>query len=132
MFGAFSPINRKSFLLELPFCNNDTFQIYLNEFSAQNPNEFKIIVLDKGAFHKSKALIILNNIGLVFLLPYCPELNPAERMWEIIKANFTGCLFKNLEQLSDLIENQVNQLTEKVIVSACSYPYVFECLNWTI
>ena len=53
-------------------------------------------------------------------------------MWEIIKANFTGCLFKNLEQLSDFIEGQVNQLTEKVIVSGCSYPYIFEYLNWTI
>ena len=113
MFGAFSPINGKSFLLELPFCNNDTFQIYLNEFSEQDPNEFKIIVLDNGAFHKSKALTIPNNIALIFLPPYCPELNPAERMWEIIKANFTGCLFKSLEQLSEFIERQVNQLTEK-------------------
>lgn len=47
------------------------------------------------------------------LPPYCPELNPAEKMWEIIKTNFTGCLFKNLEQLSDFIESQVNQLTKK-------------------
>ena len=53
-------------------------------------------------------------------------------MWEIIKANFTGCLFKNLEQLSDFIESQVKQLKEKTIISACSYPYIFECLNWTM
>jgi transposase len=116
----------------LSFCNNDTFQIYLNDFSEQEPNEFKIIVLDNGAFHKSKALKIPNNIGLIFLPPYCPELNPAERMWGIIKANFTGQLFKNLEQLSDFIESQVNQLTEKAIISTCSYPYIFEYLNWTI
>ena len=132
MFGAFSPINGKRFLLELLFCNNDTFQIYLNEFSEQDPNEFKIIVLDNGAFHKSKVLKIPNNIYLIFLPPYCPELNPAERMWEIIKANFTSRLFKNLQQLSDFIEGQVNELTEKMIISACSYPYIFECLNWTI
>ena len=132
MFGAFSPINGKSFLLELLFCNNETFQIYLNEFSLQDPNEFKIIVLDNGTFHKSKALKIPKNIGLIFLPAYCPKLNPAERMWEIIKANFTGCLFKNLEQLSDYMESQVNQLTKKMIISACSYPYIFEHLKWTI
>ena len=131
MFGAFSPINEESFLLESPFCNNDTFQIYLNEFSAQDPNEFKIIVLDNGAFHQSKALKTPNNIGLVFLPPYCTELNPAERMLEIIKTNFKGCQFKNLKQLSDFIENQTNQLTEKVIISACDYPYIFECLSRT-
>ena len=53
-------------------------------------------------------------------------------MWEIIKANFTGCIFKNLEQLSVIIESQVNQLTEKMIISDCSFPYIFESLNWTI
>ena len=132
LFGAFSPINGKRFLLELPFCNNDTFQIYLNEFSEQDPDEFKIIVLDNGAFHKSKALKIPNNICLIFLPPYSPELNPAERIWEILKANFTGLLFKNLELLSDFIKIQVNQLTEKVVISACSYSYIFEALNWTI
>lgn len=89
-------------------------------------------MLDNGAFHKSKALKIPNNIALIFLPPYCPELNPAERMWEIIKAEFTGKLFGNLEQLSVFIESQVMQLTKKAIISACSYPYIFECLNWTI
>lgn len=131
MFGAFSPINGKSFLLELPFCSNETFQIYLNEFSKQDPNEFKIVVLDNGAFHKAKELKVPDNMGLVFLPPYSPELNPAERIWEILKANFTGSTFNNLELLSDFIENQVNQLTEKIIISACSYNYIFEYLNWT-
>lgn len=89
-------------------------------------------MLDNGAFHKSKALKIPENICLIFLPPYSPELNPAERIWEIVKANFTGCLFKNLERLSDFIKNQVDQLTEKVVISACSYPYIFESFNWTI
>ena len=132
LFGAFSPINGKSFLLELPFCNNDTFQIYLNEFSETDPDEFKIIVLDNGAFHKSKALKIPGNIALVFLPPYSPELNPAEKMWEMIKADFTGKLFKNLELLSDFIKDQVSKLTKEIIISACSYSYISENLDWTI
>ena len=132
LFGAFSPINGKSFLLELPFCNNDTFQIYLNGFSETDPDEFKIIVLDNGAFHKSKTLKIPRNIALVFLPPYSPELNPAEKMWEMIKGDFTGKLFKNLELLSDFIKDQVAKLTKEVIISACSYSYIFEKLDWTI
>ena len=132
LFGAFSPINGNRFLLELPFCSNDTFQIYLNEFSKQDSNEFKIIVLDNGAFHKAKALKIPENIALLFLPPYCPELNPAERMWQIIKAEFTGELFKNLENLSDFIEQQVKALTENMVISACSYGYIFSDINWTM
>lgn len=132
LFGAFSPINGNSFLLELPFCNGETFQKYLNEFSKQDSKEYKIIVLDNGAFHKAKKLKIPSNISLIFLPPYSPELNPAERMWQIIKGNFTGKLFANLDSLSYFIEEQVNDLTKSAIISACSYSYIFSSIIWTI
>jgi transposase len=89
-------------------------------------------VLDNGAFHKSKALKIPGNIALIFLPPYSPELNRAERMWEIMKADFTGKLFKNLELLSDFIKAQVAKLTNEVIISACSYSYIFKELDYII
>lgn len=44
LFGAFSPIDGNSFLLELPSCNSDNFQLFLNEFSLQRPDEFKVMV----------------------------------------------------------------------------------------
>jgi hypothetical protein len=74
------------FSLELPFCNSENFQIYLNEFSDKNPSEFKIMVLDNGAYHKAKSLKIPQNIGIIFLPPYSPELNPAVNL----KRNFTN------------------------------------------
>ena len=132
LFGAFSPINGDRFLLELPFCSSETFQIYLNEFSKQNINELKIIVLDNGAFHKAAKLKVPSNIALVFLPPYSPELNPAERMWQILKYEFTDKLFKTLDQLSEFIKNQTQLLTYEIIISACSYNYIVSCINWTI
>jgi len=51
------------------------------------------MVLDNGAFHKAKALIIPENIILIFLPPYSPELNPAEKIWAKFKRDFlTDCL----------------------------------------
>jgi hypothetical protein len=51
LFGAFSPINGASFLLELAFCNTDSFQLFLDELSTQKPSELKgifyIIVFSK-------------------------------------------------------------------------------------
>jgi transposase len=60
------------------------------------------------------------------LPPYSPELNPAERIWEIIKANFTEILFKNLDSLADFVKTQVNKLTENIIISACSYNTIYK------
>ena len=45
LFGAFSPITGDSFLLEMPHCDALNFQHFLNEFSNERPQEYKIIVL---------------------------------------------------------------------------------------
>ena len=74
LFGAFSPVTRDQFLLIMPYCIGETFQIFLNQFSEQNKKKYKIIVLDNGAFHKAKKLEIPDNIVLLFLPPYSPEL----------------------------------------------------------
>ena len=49
--------------------------------------QLKIVVLDNGAFHKAKTLIIPENIILIFLPPYSPELNPAEKYGQNLKGN---------------------------------------------
>ena len=58
LFGAFSPITGDSFVLEIPHCNSINFQHFLNEFSKERPNQYKIMVLDNGAFRKAKTLEI--------------------------------------------------------------------------
>ena len=39
------------------------------------------MLLDNGAFHKGKNLIIPENIILIFIQQYSPELNPSEKIW---------------------------------------------------
>lgn len=115
----------------MPGCNGDTFQIFLNELSLQNPAEFKILVLDNGAFHKAKSLIIPENIALIFLPPYSPELNAAEKVWAILKRKFTNKLHHSLEQVSDFIKVAIEDLTTPRIKSICGFEYVFSGLDWT-
>lgn len=131
LFGAFSPIDGDQFLLELPYCNADTFQLFLDELSLHRPDEFKIMVLDNGAFHKAKSLKMPDNIGLIFLPPYSPELNPAENVWAILKRMFTNKIHYTLEEVSEFISTAIGTLTTTKIKSICGFDYVFEGLNWT-
>ena len=131
LFGAFSPITGDKLLLELPYCNADGFQIFIDELSNINPNEYKIVVLDNGAFHHAKQLKIPENISLLFLPPYSPELNPAEKMWAKYKRTFTGKLHKTLDELSIFIEKVVKNTTIETVISTCSYSYIFDDLFWT-
>jgi transposase len=64
------------------------------------------MVLDNGAFHKAKRLIIPENILLILLPPFSPELNPAEKMWIKFKRAFTNKLYKSLQETTEFIQSQ--------------------------
>lgn len=115
----------------MPNCNSDTFQVFLDEFSLINPEEYKIIVLDNGAFHKAKKLVIPHNIKLLFLPPYSPELNPAEKIWQHIKRKFTNRHFTNLNQISEFFTDTINSLSGQTIKSTCAYNYISLDTFWS-
>ena len=115
----------------MPHCNAANFQVFLDLFSAQNPNEFKIMVLDNGAFHKAKTLKIPDNIGFIFLPAYSPELNPAENIWAALKRKFTNKHYKTLEEVGEFITAATNALSHNMVKSTCGFPYIFLELNWT-
>jgi hypothetical protein len=129
LFGSYSPITGTHFTLELPKCNTDCFQIYLDMFSEQNPDEYKIVILDNGAFHKSKDLIIPSNIFLLFIPPYTPELNPAEKIWQYFKAAIANRVFKTLDELSNQLAEHVRDITAQTIKSITGYKHYMETFN---
>jgi transposase len=103
----------------------------LDEFSKQDEDEFKIILLHNGAFHKVLKLVIPKNIKLVFIPPYSPELNPSEKIWWKMKRAFTGKLHKALDNVSDFITEQVKVLSKDIIKSICGFEYILSCQVWT-
>jgi len=86
--------------------------------------EFKVLVLDNGAFHKAKRLAIPENIALIFLPPYSPELNPAERVWLEIKRSLKMKIFQSLKELEQELDYIVNNLiTIEKVKSITSYDF---------
>jgi transposase len=132
LYGVFSPVNGFHFMLELPQCNSTLFQVFLDEFSRQNPDELKLIVLDNGAFHKARKLIVPENIVLIFLPPYSPELNPAEKVWAKFKRDFTNRLFNTIESLEDYVCGLAKNISNDEVVSISSFDYIFCYPFWTI
>jgi DDE superfamily endonuclease len=86
LWRSFSPITGESFCMTTDGVSKDLFINYLTDFSKQKPDELKIIVIDNAAFHSTKDITLPENIVLLPIPPYCPELNPAERIWNWMKA----------------------------------------------
>lgn len=117
-------------MLNLPACDAGCFQIFLDEFSEYRPDELKVMILDNGAFHKAKKLIIPENILLIFLPPDSPELNPAEKMWQKFKRDFTNKLFKTIEEIQEFISKLAQENTRESTKSICCYEYLFASNYW--
>ena len=130
LFGAFSPITGHSALLEMPHCNGHTFQEFINYLSQQRPSEFKILILDNGAFHHAKTLNIPNNMAFIFLPPYSPELNPAEKMWRYFKDRVSMIAYQSLDILQQQLSSISKQINNDLIKSICGNPFykaTFKC-----
>lgn len=119
LFGGFSPITGCAHLLEMPYCNSDTFQVFLHYLSVQKSSEFKILILDNGAFHKTRNLKIPHNIALLFISPCSPELNPAEKMWRFVKDRMSMVAYNSIPDLQQQLSQVVTQITPEIVKSIC-------------
>ena len=106
--------------------SNDIFENYLKDFSCQNPRELKIVIIDNAGFHTSQNITIPDNIKLIRIPPYTPELNPAEKVWQWMKDKVAMKLFKDMKTLQDKITEMVNQLTPELIMSITGYEFYIE------
>ena len=70
----------------LPYANTAAMNLYLLELGARiAPGRHAAILIDNAGWHQSKDLVVPENITLIPLPPYSPELNGMEQVWEWIK-----------------------------------------------
>jgi len=119
LFGAFSPISGDKYLLEMPYCNSHTFQIFIDYMAVLKPEEFKVLILDNGAFHHASSLKIPPNMAFIFLPPYSPELYPAEKIWRYFKDRVSMIAYNSLEMLQEQLSAITDQLKDDTIKSIC-------------
>ena len=81
LFAAVRPATGESFALVPPRVSTEAMQAFLDRFSAAlAPDEHAAMAVDGAGWHVAHALRIPDNVTLVLLPPYSPELNPVERV----------------------------------------------------
>jgi transposase-like protein len=70
---------------------------FLRHTSRRYPTDFVLMVLDGAPSHRSQDLQVPENMALIRLPAYSPELNPAERLWEELREKeFANRVFDSL------------------------------------
>lgn len=104
--------------------NTDSMSNFLAQVSAAHSEELIIMVLDGASSHKSKDLKIPNNLSMIQLPPYSPELNPAEQIWNRLRRDyFANRVFDSLDAATGQAELGLKEM-------AINKPAVRQLTNW--
>ena len=129
LYGAVEPKTGERFLLERESLDSDGFQEFLDGFADRFPESLNVLVLDNGQFHKARKLTIPENVRLVFLPPYSPELNPIERLWQDLKDHVAFHLHENLSVLKQKVRAKLDTYTDEVVTSLTGYDYLLDAAS---
>lgn len=121
LWGCFSPITGDSFYWETSHVGSDIFEGFLDDFSRKNPRELKVLIIDNAGFHACQNITVPENIRLIRIPAYTPELNPAEKVWQWMKDKVAMKFFTSTDELRNKITEMVNQLTPSLIKSITGY-----------
>jgi len=89
LFGAICPTRGVGAAIIMPGVNTEGMNEHLLEISSQvAPGSHAVLVCDGAGWHQTgRALRVPDNITLLSLPPYAPELNSMENVWAYLRAN---------------------------------------------
>ena len=129
-FAAVSPHDGTLDSLILPEVDTQAMSIFLAEVAARHPQDIILMVLDGAGWHKAKGLEIPENIRLISLPPYSPQLNPAEHLWEEIREKwFANLVFDSLDAVENHLAEALRSLeqNQEKVKSLTGFDWIVNC-----
>jgi len=118
LFGAVEPKTGDSCFRIMSHCDTVCMNVFLAELSHDFADDMILLVCDNAGWHKSKTLVVPNNIIITHIPPYTPEMNPIEQIWaEFRKVGFANILFSSLNAVMDRLCVVVCAIHKNTIIS---------------
>lgn len=90
-------------------------QLFLNPWVATAPQAIHVVLWDQAGFHPRLAQHPLpEQIRIVEFPPYCPELNPVEKLWDQVKCHVANEVFEVLAAIESKIEPVLSPFWQSV------------------
>ena len=127
VYGAVSPLAGQLDWYLNPKMNTCQMNLFLAQVGVAHPEEFIVMVLDGASSHKAKELTVPENIGLVSLPPYSPELNPQEHVWDELREKaFPNRVLGEMDQVIAGLRQGLGELSADAerIRSLTAWPWI--------
>lgn len=113
--GMVCPRTGQFYALEFSHSDGDIFQVFLQHANADVSRERprNLLICDNASWHKRKSTD-WGDFEPIFLPPYSPDLNPIERLWLILKAEwFTDFIAKTEDALTERLDQALRWLIDR-------------------
>ena len=113
VIGSVCPATGESFALLFNGVDTEVFQCYLDHLAEAvppDPSKRRILILDNASWHKA-ARLNWHHFEARFLPAYSPDLNPIERLWLRLKADY----------FCDFIARTPKELEDRACEALCAF-----------
>jgi transposase len=116
LFSAVSPITGDSFhLMGFEENSSASVNIFFDEMEKKFEGKHIVMVFDHAPSHRPKIIHARTNITCIFLPPYSPELNPAERFFEEVRKATANRIFTDIDSQEEAISQRVKDLSSDAL-----------------
>ena len=103
LYAAVEPTTGESFCVYLPGMDDGSLEIFLEELSKAYSEHHLLVVLDGAPSHRSEQIDHPENVSLIMLPPYSPELDPAERWFQEFRRKLSNRTFDSVAVLHEAL-----------------------------
>ncbi len=115
----------------MPTSNTACCQAFLQVLARKFARQDILLVVDGAPNHRCGDLAVPDNITLLYLPPYSPELNPKENLWDEIREKiFKNYALKSIYAVRAKLKQAVLYIERnpKLVQSITSFPYIVNSL----
>lgn len=106
VYGFVRPDTGHSWWCLLPTVSLAAMTIALQTFARDEGIDAEhpvALVVDNAGWHRSPNLVLPPGLHLLFLPPYSPEVQPAERLWPLVDEVVANRVFTDIADLEDIL-----------------------------
>lgn len=102
LYGSLDVTTGEAHFCQIDKVNLECDRLYLENLAASDPEAVHVLIRDQAGFHLRDGDVRLpNNVRIIDLPPYSPELNPCEQLWDLIKEQLGNRVFESIDQLRE-------------------------------
>ena len=110
LYCSLDVISGQAHFFQIPSVNQVWDALYLKDLELTDPDAIHVVIRDQAGFHlRDGDPRLPARVRIIDLPPYSPELNPVEKLWDIVKDALCNKLFDSLEEAQQTITSTLQE-----------------------